>query len=389
MCVGSLLLLNSCTQESVIEEDINALDITLASSQSINNATPRQQLDYKQLHLKNIGNWVSKNYLTLETIINTLNTEDSDYFSVSARYLINNTPNKVLDETLDASLNAFLDLDDENWFPTLTFIRPTTDYSSARNTEENNDDIIIGLEDIVDGEQIVRGYTQNEINELELYYEQLNEEEHGTRDIVLVELGSCNAFISDVDDDTFEHCEIQGSDVGGNNFGGGSSAPTIWRLRIDRMTVKQHKEGWPSRSEIHFQGFSVEPSPSTGNCGQTIIGGANCYNTAGRRIDKLKRSEIGDDRPYSYLMREDSDYNSSDYTIYTIFEEDSWPAPRNKTYYDFPNNQARKIEYRSWQSEYDSQVLTFDLNASSDTLPFASGFTIDKNSIKYNLTRGL
>ncbi len=388
VCVCALVLVTaySCSKEGDAESDNVDFNISQQTAESIVKATTKQKLEYKTYHLKIIGHWVSNHYQEVQSFIDKVNTGNSDYFSVSANYVLNNVKYDESDQNLTKSLTAFENLDGEYWYPTLTFVSPKNRIDLLHKSSDNSDKPIIGIEDVEDGEQIYRGYTENEINELELHYEQLSEEEHSDREIVVVELGQCgeqDSFISDAPDDEFSQCDLNASDTG--NDGTGNTQPSTWRLRIDRMTVKQHKENWPGRSEVHFKGFKLSQLPtSSGYCGDNIVGTLNCQNPDVKRISRIKRRHIGDDRQYRYLMKEDNSSNNSDFIFYRIFESDSWPAPiRGKVtdpdaVFYFPNGEYRAIEYRSWQDDYDNPY----------GLPFANNFSTDTNAIKYNLTRG-
>lgn len=392
-CALLCTLVYSCSTEDSVEQNLENATIAELDSQAIENATVREKLDYKQGHLKTIGNWVTQNYEDVKSFVNSENIENSDYYTLSADYVINSVASKGNAE-LNTALNAFLNLDNEDWYPTLTFVAPALNSNLARSTDLESRPIIV-LDDIENGEQVPRGYTLNEINQLELQYEQLNEVDHGNRDMVILELGQCGSnILSDSPNDSLIDCnDVQGS-LPGNGNGGGTNQPSVFRLRIDRMTVKQHKEGWPMRSEVHFRGFQEIPTPqNSGYCGQTVIGGGNCNDDyTGKQIDQLKRSEIGDERNYDYLLAENSQFNHEGVIFYRIFEFDSWPAYKQAKLEDtdqhfyFPNGEYRIVEYRSWQVEYNSQMLSNDFNNPFGLTP-VSGFSTDTSAIKYNLTR--
>jgi hypothetical protein len=395
VCTIALAVTYSCTKENNDDNDKVDFNISQQTAESIATATTKQKIEYKTYHLKAIGNWVSNHYQEVQSFIDLINTGKSDYFSVSANYVLSNIKYNKSDYNLTKSLIAFENLDGEYWYPTLTFVAPKSRIHALHKSTDNSAKPIIGIEDFEDGEQIYRGYTENEINELELHYEQLSEEEHSDREIVVVDLGQCgepSTFISDAPDDEFSQCDLNASDTG--NDDSGNTQPSTFRLRIDRMTVKQNKEGWPGRSEVHFKGFKLSQLPQdSGYCGENIAGTSNCHNPDGKRISRIKRRHIGDDRQYGYLMKEDNSFNNSDFVFYRIFESDSWPAPKkakledyDKHFY-FPNEEYRIIEYRSWQEEYDSQLLSQDYN-NPHGLPFANNFSTNTNAIKYNLTRG-
>jgi hypothetical protein len=374
---------------------VTQIDIEEFTASSISSARLEQKLKYKQKHLKNLGTWVSKNLPEVKELASRMNSEDSDYFTISIYHLINNTATNDNVE-LQKSLDAFLNLEDENWYPSVTFIKPNTPSIQVRVDGNQNDKPIIALEKIVNGEQTYEGYEQNELDELELIYETLVEEEHSSREMFLMELSQCGEDGFSSGDDAFLNCDDVIADGNGGNGGSGSgSTSTTARIRINKMTVKQHKERWPGRSEVHFIGFTSTGLPvNSGYCGDNIAGSLNCYNPNGKRIDRFKRRWIGDERTMNYLVKEDpSTANPDHYLFYRIFEQDSWPAPKKGKLEDFdehiyfPNGEYRIIEYRSWQGSYDKQLLSQNYNNPYE-LPFTNGFSAENGDIKYNLTRG-
>ena len=386
----SLFSINLTTNEEV-GNIVNSEELTNLKD-NIENASLSEKSMYKTANLKTVGNWVTDNITNIKIKINELNSNNSDYFTVSAKYLISLIQEKEINTDLAESLNVFTNLEGENWYPTITFVVSNEDAIYLRS----NDNPIIAIKNNVNGQEIYEGYEENENGELELYYEQLAEEEHANREIAIIELSQCDAFLYDgAENIDLSSCGGVGdsgiNDSGGNDSGSGNdNQPTVWRTRIDRMTVRYHKESWPGRSEIQFHGFHIVPNPISGDCGLAIEGGANCYNYSGKRIDRLKRREIGDNRNYDYIMREDNNAEFSGYTSFLIFEGDSWLAHKRTKVFNYPNGGFRKIYFRSWQSHYDSETVRHTFNdVDNSGFPFVNGHVVDKSSIKYNLTRGL
>nr|WP_321221728.1 hypothetical protein [uncultured Psychroserpens sp.] len=382
------IMFASCSNDSQYKEPTSQIDTEEFTSNTIENARLDQQLEYKKTHLKKLGNWLTKNLTQVRELVNENNINDSDYFTISINYLVNNIENTI-DPQLQKSMDAFLNIEGKNWYPTVTFINSDLSFIQARTGEDQNDKPIIALEKIVNEEQTYEGYEQNELDELELIHEELEEDLHSNREIMLVDISGCGEE-GIAGPDAFVNCDdvyADGSE-GSGGTGNGNTSSTA-RIRINKMTVKHHKEGWPGRSEVNFIGFKTAGLPITsGYCGQNIAGSLNCYNPDGKRIDRFKRSWIGDERTMNYLVKEDPSYaNPDEYLFFTIFEQDSWPAPKKSNTYNFPNNQYRILEYRSWQGDYDSQLLSQNYT-NPYNIPFTNDFSNENGGIKYNLTRG-
>ena len=249
------------------------------------------------------------------------------------------------------------------------------------------------MEKIVNEEQTYGGY---ELDKLELIYEILVEEEHSNREMFLMELAQCgeNGFTSG--DDVFINCDdVIADDSGGNDGNGIGPNSSTARIRINKMIMKHHKEASPGRSEVHFKGFTITELPvNSGYCGGNIAGSSNCYSPDGKRIDRVRRRDIGDEKTMNYLVKEDpSAANPNYYLFFRIFEQDYWPAPKREKITDtddvftFPNGEYRLIKYRSWQPNYDEQLLSQNYN-NPYGLPFTNSFSTENAGIKYNLTRG-
>ncbi|MGC6525018.1 MAG: hypothetical protein ACON30_01920 [Flavobacteriaceae bacterium] len=71
---------------------------------------------------------------------------------------------------------------------------------------------------------------------------------------------------------------------------GGTGGNSNGNLQLNKMTIKDLKEGWPGRPEIHFKGYKFSAPPSNDwDCGEYMYASVNCYNYEGRRIARIKR----------------------------------------------------------------------------------------------------
>lgn len=67
------------------------VDIEAFTATSIGSARLYQKLEYKKKHLKISGTWVVKNLPEVKELAKRMNSEDSDYFTMSIYHLIHNT----------------------------------------------------------------------------------------------------------------------------------------------------------------------------------------------------------------------------------------------------------------------------------------------------------
>ncbi len=381
-------LFMACTNNDEIIENavVDTAELNMYDKTYIETATLDEKLSYKRFHLKKIASWLNRNKKDVKKAITELNNYNNGNFdtyyieSVINQVLLGQeeqdktTDNSQIDNELEFSLNAFVNIENESWYPAMR-LYDIEKHLSRAPYDSTQTLYAIDDYDTENQEQIMKGYQENSSGELEPINETLNEQLAGEDDIVVLELLPC-------------------ADAGGQQqFRGqcdpdGGGSQYTYRLRIENMTVKHHKEGWPGRSEINFKGYALSAPFGSGDCGTNIIGTSNCYSYAGRRIERYKRSWIDDqdERLQNYLMKTQEDYISDEVVYYLIFEEDSFPAPLETKTFLMPNGDLRNITYRSWQSPYDKQTVSMNPgNSYNLPSPNYGNFSVDKNSIKYNL----
>lgn len=172
-------------------------------------------------------------------------------------------------------------------------------------------------------------------------------------------------------------------------FGGDLNDPGsggfVQILQINKMKIKDLKELWPGRSEVEFKGYKLAVNNITPNitidCGDAIFSSTNCYTYSGKRISQVKRRHQGDTRTINWKIASNEGFYS-DVLVYVIFESDNFPAPKQSAYQDLPNGATSLIVYRSYESDYDKQVLSQN---STLGCPYVYGFSNDNRRIEYNL----
>ncbi|MCF1420962.1 hypothetical protein [Mangrovimonas futianensis] len=330
---------------------------------AIEDQSLQDQLDCKVGHLLNISQFINANKSLVQAHI-----EDSLENTADSLYPLKFKIKDLFDDlrldysVIDSSFVAFSDLGGESWDPYLT-IPYKSNIIAAGNYSNTNPYYAIPNYDLA-----------NNVDKVNVYSEQ-----GGSLVPFAGTLSESNKFyftLHTIDIDS------QGSGFGGGNGTGSGYTP----LEIDKMTPKQHKEPWiAGRSEVHIKGYKIINLPNTsGDCGDDITGGANCFNYDGRRIKRVKRDDIGDEFNADYILHNFSSINSADVVFYVIFENDPWPATQKQAVYQFPNGMSRIIKFRSWESSYHQATVSLDPN-NTNGFPYARTYSVDINSIKYNL----
>lgn len=356
--------------EQPIPDQVNFLD-----KNYIENAPVSEQMKYKRYHLLKLATWISHNNNEVISLAGTLNRniENKDFsvqniisdFKKSGRDL---TPE--VEKDLTESLEAFINLDGEDWYP---YIRFENMRENLNKSPYDDSKPLFAIQDVENNTEIAVGYQENVNGELEEISEKLVEGTIGEEDdIIVIGIGTCPFAYEG------EPCPFKSS-VPDPPFG--------FSLKIGDMKIKSHKESWPFRSDISFTGY-YEPSlpVNSGNCGELMYRSVDCYNPDGSSIDQYRRKwiEKGDTRTQNFKMKTQVDYENDDIVFYVIFEHDSWPAPNKTVTFNFPNGIARNVIYRSWQSKYDAQMVSMDPN-NSYGIPYGPNFYEENSDIEYDL----
>ncbi len=389
------LFLSCSTDEAINQENSETANLNMYNKTYMENAPLTEQLAYKRFHLKKLITWLSNNDADVKSTLLDIRSKNNKTTTFYVENIINSIARKgIIDnetmEELTLSVEAFKNIQEESWYPT---IRLTNFENYQSRTPYDNTKPLYAMEDYdeVNQEEIAVGYQENAEGELESIEEELTPAlEDGNDIIVLALVNNCDPT------------QQQGQGGGGSQqqeglcypYGGGGGnnpPPSSIKLRINKMTIKHFNENWPFRPEIHFQGFSLSAPFGTGDCGNAITGSANCYNYSGKRIDIYKRRWVSDEteKTQNFRIKTQPNYSSPEVIYYVIFEEDSFPASLETACFDMPNGDIRCFKYRTNNNAYDQQKLYMDVDGANADFPYAPGFSIDKNSIKYNLTHSI
>jgi hypothetical protein len=348
-------ILISCSDNENIPTEINSSEIPDKSQ--LLDATLEEQIKYKKHHMKIISKWIA-NYGA--DLINSENKSSNEFLveelvsKAVHQKKFSNDENTYDD--LFLSLDAFKDLGEEHsWIPIVRKI-------DRKLLNKNADSLmIISVEDAdVNGEKFTHYLPgENDDDLIEADFPVTPETTQGHNNFVI------------------ELTPVYGVGTGGGNTG------SYTRLELDDMKIKDLNEGWPGRSEITFRGYKRSSfSQNTHyNCGESIYASVNCYNNGGNRITRLKRRHKNDMKNYDWEIERFNNFNN-DVLYYVIYEED-FPAPKHTEFYSLPNGATSTIEYYSWQSKYDKQILTNNNLYQQFSSP--NNFSENNSDIEYNL----
>lgn len=362
-----------------LEQEIIIENIASLTPATVLDAPLKDRIEYKRYHLQKIAKWILNDYDAIAHNLNTKTAGNEDLtFSVSQLLGQINTDVKERNyNDLEVAVNAFVNIGDQSWYPSLRLL----DVKSIDSRTADGNPLVI-VEDANEQGETFRAYELGPDGEPYETDEPPTEENTQGRNFVIVELGTtdCNGNQKCNDGDI-------GSDTSGGGGSGGGGTNTGPTLRIQNMTIRDLKETWPGRPEIHIKAYAINANDTTsGFCGINLDGGSNCFNIDGNRIKRIRRSDRNDQFSPNYLISQgDLIVNGNQYVFFTIFESDSFPALERTADFNFPNNTQRSYKYRSWNSDYHSQTLATNPN-NPFGIPALAGFVEDDDDIKFNLT---
>jgi hypothetical protein len=384
----AFFILSSCDKnETTNELQTEVFNIANFTKDQIANATLEEKINYKKYHMEVLASWVAKNNKAILNMASNQQKSDTDEpktFFIEDLVKTISTKNKSskTDENqikLENSLNAFKELEGESWYPIIF----QKDNQVLAKSSKSSLSTYMALEGEGDEGESLNAYELSSDNKLIPLNQTLTKEFVGNNNLLVMELVSCSdeIMMKQARSETISRCGGGGS--GGGGTGGGGSSYRY--LKLDKMAIKDLKEGWPFRSEISIKAYKLSTiySNTTYECGDYVTSSVNCYTDTGNRIVRLKRKYKNDTRTYNWTI-ERSSTSSNDVIYYVIFEADNFPAPLKDVFIPLPNGSISKVTYRSWQGIYDKQTLAIKSN-NAYGLPFAYNFEKDNSDIRYNL----
>jgi hypothetical protein len=379
----SLVLLASCSNEESmgLEPSTNSQIMTKAQ---VLTAPLDKQIAYKRHHLKVLAQWVASERAAI-------NVDASESFQknqvAEQTFYLENLVNEIgvtqkssklfTKESVVSALDAFKNMDGETYLPVITVHE--SGILGQKSGSSNEETLIVIEDNDLDGETYA-AYLMGEDDGLEEYLGDLDNPTVAGLPLLVIELDPCGANTVVASDINGASPCVSNTLGGGGGFGGGSSFQS---LVIDKMTIRDRKEGAPFRSEIRMKAYKISDlRPNLYyDCAENVFSSVNCYSSNGNEIVQLKRKWQNDERTYNFEIERNNNF-SNDILVYLIFEADSFPAIVDVDYRGLPNNSDIGIPYRSYQSPYDMQVLSQNSNYN---LPLVFGHVTDFNTIKYNL----
>lgn len=382
LSLGFAILLFSCSNETTQIESI--------SSNKIENSSMEQKLAYKKTHLMNVANWVHSNLdnENLKSKLFSINNNSIDKtIKVKSLFEAFKTQTKN-DANIENSLKAFYNIEGENWDVAITItdnIDRSNQKLNLKNKISNEVDILYFFEE-----------EETDIETLEFTgYESLDEQS-------LTPIAD-KFTIEDVEGRitfTFELVPAPYDDVyipNSSSYSGAINANN-YLSGIEKMTIKDHKEDWiAGGSEINLKAYRVffdgnlNGPGGIGDCGISLDCSVACTDYLGKEISSYNRREVRNRNEKSLNFKfHNSRLESFPPTIntvvfYVIFERDNWPAPIKSYTFPFADGSQRKVEFRSWQSQYHAErVLATGYNNNYENL---DGYLQDNNAIRYNLRK--
>ncbi len=386
-----IIVLSSCDNQSELDIKVN----NILDKSKIESASLQQKIDYTNHHLLEVGTVISKltrNTNFKEILFNSIDKkvyEGSDS-QIQVRYLIDNIKanknisiNEQDELRLNKALDAFTNLDDEDWYPAIYITDFENQYNDFQNNEsqknyDNTKPLIVPVvvedndEFIEDKYEAYQEIDDDNVNLEKMDFE-VGESDSENYDIIFIKIAEACVEGSSNDGDFPKSCGSSGS-------GNPPPNPTEPNLYLNRMTGKHHKES-VGRSEIAVKGslhLITNYYPLTTN----HIAGRHIQYSYKRRWIRRESSRVLND---NYTVFSSNGLSPESETIFSwvVYEYDPWPAPkRYRTIYHSLNNGPEfsiPVDFRSWQSEYDKDAISSFQNNNE--------WLFENGGIKYNLKK--
>ncbi len=367
-------MFTSCTQEegqSLPLQETQAV-ISFYDKAGIETAELNEKLDYKSFHLTKLMEAVIRSSPDFDS---QLTSKPSNGEHLGASYFSDllsksHTEKGGANDDIQFSLNAFTDLDGESWYPYLR---------KLKKGKDGNPLFLINSFDVKEEREIVQGYEPDGTGKLKLVSKEVFEEDIfdsetdravGNRAVYAIAIAPC-----------LRTAVARCSGGGGGNTG---SSTSIVTAKFGYMIIKDKKESWLEKAEVHKQSYSSEsPQPGRlyGPCG-------NGCDTVGDRIRKFSNRDVRKRKKKTVNHRfyyAGNSVNRGNVVSYVIYENDHWPA-HLRQYNAYVNGAQFKFRYRSYQTPYDQNTITLNPDRPYN-LQYALSTTRRNNAIEYNIVR--
>lgn len=380
-----ILLALACTKnDNVILTESN--NKSVVSKQELKNADLQSNINYINFHMDQLTYWVSEHTETIlkQSIQERRFSKINEYPTIKIETLyreIEAASSKSNPQTSDlmTSLTAFEGVQDVDWYP-IVYVYDNGNLNLESSTDRK---VYIAVESADKNGEITKAYERTKDNKLIPIHEAFTEEFVGDNILIVVELDFKDHMSTDLiprEPEIFD--DVPGP--GGGGSGGTTPRPRKRTLKLDRMKIKDLKEGWPFRPEISIKGYKITNIiPNiTYDCREYISISVNCDSYSGVRLSNLKRRYRNKMKSYNWTISNEP-YDSDAIIYYVIYEYDF--TPFTKVYRSsLPNGASLEIRYKSWNNEYHETKLTLKAGHPSG-YPLAYGYSKNNSAVEYYL----
>lgn len=376
-----LAFIISCSNNSSGPIDYEKETESVPDKASIYQASLNEKLYYKEFHLTSLMEEILRVNPGFEKFIDTKNNK-SERPALYMEALLKNEESSSKEEE-HPSLNAFTDLEGEDWYPILELVKE----GSGESTDAT---YLLKTFDSIQQLEIVMAFNVDELGSLFLIDEDYTESEFNaisnksnSSSVYYMSLGGClpdNANQKALTGDCYSN-------------GGPIEAPVPANiLNIEKIEIFDKKESWIEKADIYFAGGLTRYNDSQQKFLRDFsISSTSSYsNLSGvpNKITKISNSELGQFETVNFKVGAE---DTKAVSVFTVYEKDSWPAPLRYVITSLlgaPCDCARagfsSLNYRSYQTPYFNRVFNFQENGLINGAPPAYGRTF--NAIEDNFS---
>ena len=403
----SILIISSCEKG----DDVAIYDSTVLDKSIIEKASQEQKEAYAKFHLLKIAKYLDmklSNKKINEQIL-AKGFENGKTKTYYAKYIVES----IIDDAkntnsndIEKSLNAFQNIEGENWQVTIS-IPNYKRVAQARELDETKPIFVLSVdtEKEVNSDQ-VDGYQLSSDNNMEKLDEKVNEEIALNNMVYKVGItimpidyesgGSSGGGSSGSDDGNLGGTNGTGAGqlvIPGGSSGTSLSAPGL-TVKFVRAYLK--KESWFEDNEVHFNGYTAPlVNNNSDNVSTQLLTASTQYDWDCNLVAKFDNYDVNDGISKFAIFVINSiaigwNGGTNSYIFYVLFEHDNWPAPLKQENFHFTSGYSKHMYFRSYEGYYDKVILWnphtyFENNPTA--FPTTFNYQVNNSQIKYNLVR--
>lgn len=300
-----VILLGSCEneeQQSLLLEQNQSISL-LFDKAEIEKAELTEKLVYKNYHLTNLMEETLRLTPDFDKQLVDKSSKEKDlstfYFDDLLREDFKGKGQSILSDSVQFSLDAFVELEGESWYPYIHKIKEGRGNESLYLINSYDPDM---------EKEIVQGYKLGSAGQLELKYRDLSEDDVFGPNPVQEAIGNDVYVLGISPEDQeamlpepfaeFNDGEIPEPPDEGGSSGGGGGGSTNTYTKIQYVKIKDKKESWLEKADVKFEvvtatASSLTPGNFSTHCGYNV--GLGCYWN-GSFLVHCNNSEVGDKR---------------------------------------------------------------------------------------------